>query len=273
MHLLYTTFVLFIITTCCILKIQGQCNEQCLTCPQMLNYTQLIATITNLAFTHLGYEETNDIVNLMPTLATDSFELYVGTLTGGNGNAFNPKDTQGLYYMYKNIVIPGLVGVENILVSTTFGCNSVVYEYISSFIHNETTYLMLPNLPITHKTVTVLQALIINFTSDGHFISEENVWDQAGVLHDLGFIPKYSWYGKGCKHLEDYDDDSDNWETTEEAKSLLKGKDHLKHCKRVRLPVVSAREVVEKRLDLTNPKIKFNQLYKNHHQQEVDVNE
>lgn len=141
---------------------------------------------------------TKDAAATMRTMVPEPYVNHVPTLTGGIGQ----KD---LFIFYRDHFIPSNPPSTSMrLLSRTVGVDRVVDEMLFSFEHTQAIPWMLPDVPPTHKKVSVALVAVVCIRG-GKLYHEHIYWDQASVLVQLGLLdPKLvpaSMKEKGMERL------------------------------------------------------------------------
>ena len=123
----------------------------------------------------------NDVEDLMETLAVDCSLDHVPTMTGGSGK----KRLKRFYTEFFASSRPKDFRTK--LVSRTVGTDRVVDELIVSFTHNLEVTWMLPGIPPTGKEVEIAMVVIVGIRG-GKICSQNVYWDQASVLLQVGLL-------------------------------------------------------------------------------------
>ena len=76
---------------------------------------------------------------------------------------------------------------RNVYLSETVGADTVVLEFVTTFVHDTEIDYLLPGIPPTGKQVEIPTVVIAKFQGDKLY-HEHIYWDQASVLVQLGLI-------------------------------------------------------------------------------------
>jgi carboxymethylenebutenolidase len=138
--------------------------------------------LARLLYEHLRQEfVTHDADATMETMVDTPYVNHVPTLTGGVGHDM-------LKRFYKYHFIPKLPQQRrNVYLSETVGADTVVLEFVTTFIHDTEIDYLLPGIPPTGKQVEIPTVVIAKFQGDKLY-HEHIYWDQASVLAQLGLI-------------------------------------------------------------------------------------
>lgn len=138
--------------------------------------------LARLLYAHLREEfVTHDPDATMATMVETPYVNHVPTLTGGVGHDM-------LKRFYKYHFIPKIpVQRNNRYLSETVGADTVVLEFVTTFVHDIEVDYLLPGIPPTGKTVEIPTVVIAKFEGDKLY-HEHIYWDQASVLVQLGLI-------------------------------------------------------------------------------------
>jgi carboxymethylenebutenolidase len=138
--------------------------------------------LARLLYEHLREEfVTHDADATMATMIDSPYVNHVPTLTGGVGHDM-------LKRFYKYHFIPKLPEKRrNTYLSETVGADTVVLEFVTTFIHDTEIDYLLPGIPPTGKEVQIPTVVIAKFQGDKLY-HEHIYWDQASILAQLGLI-------------------------------------------------------------------------------------
>ncbi len=135
-----------------------------------------------LLFEHLKYEfVTHDPDATMATMVESPYVNHVPTLTGGVGHDM-------LKRFYKYHFIPKLPEQRHsTYISEVVGADTIVLEFVTTFVHDTEIDYLLPGVPPTGKRVEIPTVLVAKFHGDKLY-NEHIYWDQASVLVQLGLL-------------------------------------------------------------------------------------
>ena len=138
--------------------------------------------LARLLYAHLREEfVTHDADATMATMIDTPYVNHVPTLTGGVGHDM-------LKRFYKYHFIPKLPEQRrNTYLSETVGADTVVLEFVTTFVHDTEIDYLLPGVPPTGKTVEIPTIVIAKFQGDKLY-HEHIYWDQASILVQLGLL-------------------------------------------------------------------------------------
>jgi carboxymethylenebutenolidase len=138
--------------------------------------------LARLLYEHLREEfVTHDADATMATMIDSPYVNHVPTLTGGVGHDM-------LKRFYKYHFIPKLPEKRrNTYLSETVGADTVVLEFVTTFVHDTEIDYLLPGIPPTGKEVQIPTVVIAKFQGDKLY-HEHIYWDQASILVQLGLI-------------------------------------------------------------------------------------
>jgi carboxymethylenebutenolidase len=138
--------------------------------------------LARLLYEHLREEfVTHDADATMATMIDTPYVNHVPTLTGGVGHDM-------LKRFYKYHFIPKMPEKRrNTYLSETVGADTVVLEFVTTFVHDTEIDYLLPGIPPTGKEVQIPTVVIAKFQGDKLY-HEHIYWDQASILAQLGLI-------------------------------------------------------------------------------------
>jgi carboxymethylenebutenolidase len=138
--------------------------------------------LVRLFYEHLRFEfVTHDPDATMATMVESPYVNHVPTLTGGVGHDM-------LKRFYKYHFIPKLPEERHsTYLSETVGADTVVLEFVTTFVHDVEIDYLLPGVAPTGKRVEIPTVVIAKFHGDKLY-HEHIYWDQASVLVQLGLI-------------------------------------------------------------------------------------
>jgi carboxymethylenebutenolidase len=124
---------------------------------------------------------TKDLEATMATMVKDPYVNHVPTNAGARGQ-------RALRAFYRDVFIPSWPpDVTMELLNRVVGPDQLVDELRATFTHSQRMDWFLPNVPPTHRKVTVDFVAVIGFRGD-KIATERIYWDQASVLRQVGLL-------------------------------------------------------------------------------------
>lgn len=124
---------------------------------------------------------TKDLEATMATMVDDPYVNHMPTNAGARGQ-------KALRAFYRDVFIPSWPpDVKTEVINRVVGADQLVDELRATFTHSKRMEWFLPNVPPTHKKLTVDFVAIIGFRS-GKIATERIYWDQASVLRQVGLL-------------------------------------------------------------------------------------
>ena len=128
-----------------------------------------------------GEFETKDVEATLATMVEDAYVNHVPVNTGGRG-----KDA--LRRFYRDVFIPSWPGdLETTQVNRVVGDGQLVDELRTVFTHSRPMNWFLPDVPPTHRRISMDIVVIVQFRGD-KIATERIYWDHAGVLRQAGLL-------------------------------------------------------------------------------------
>ena len=128
-----------------------------------------------------GEFETKDVEATLATMIEDAHVNHIPVNTGGRG-----KDA--LRGFYRDDFIPSWPeDLQMKPVNRVIGDGQLVDELHVTFTHNKPMPWFLPNIPPTHKKITVDFVVVVQFRGD-KLACERIYWDNATVLRQAGLL-------------------------------------------------------------------------------------
>jgi carboxymethylenebutenolidase len=128
-----------------------------------------------------GEFETKDVEATLATMIEDAHVNHIPVNTGGRG-----KDA--LRVFYRDDFIPAWPeDLQMKPVNRVIGDGQLVDELHVTFTHNKPMPWFLPNIPPTHKKITVDFVVVVQFRGD-KLACERIYWDHATVLRQAGLL-------------------------------------------------------------------------------------
>lgn len=124
--------------------------------------------------------EVKDVDQTLATMVDEPYLLFLGSLTGGAGQA-------GVRRFYTGMIsqLPSDLAWE--LISRTVGANQIVIESILTFTHNVPVDWLIPGIAPTNKILEI--PIVLIFTFENRVLASERIyWDQASVLVQLDLL-------------------------------------------------------------------------------------
>ena len=128
-----------------------------------------------------GEFETKDVEATLETMVEDAYVNHMPVNTGGRG-----KDA--LRAFYRDDFIPSWPDdLQMTPVNRVVGEGQLVDELHLTFTHSKPMPWFLPQVPPTHKKVTVDIVVVVQFRGD-KLACERIYWDHAAVLRQVGLL-------------------------------------------------------------------------------------
>ena len=128
-----------------------------------------------------GEFETKDVEATLATMVEDAYVNHMPVNTGGRGKA-------ALRAFYRDDFIPAWPhDVQMIPVNRVIGAGQLVDEIRATFTHDRPMPWLLPNVPPTHKKITMDIVVVVQFRGD-KLACERIYWDHASVLRQVGLL-------------------------------------------------------------------------------------
>ena len=128
-----------------------------------------------------GEFETKDVEATLATMVEDAYVNHVPVNTGGRGKA-------ALRAFYRDDFIPGWPDdVQMTPVNRVVGTGQLVDEIRTTFTHDRPMPWLLPNVPPTHKKITMDIVVVVQFRGD-KLACERIYGDHGSVLRQVGLL-------------------------------------------------------------------------------------
>ena len=128
-----------------------------------------------------GEFETKDVEETLATMVADASVTHMPVNTGGRGK-------EALRIFYRDDFIPSWPDdLEMKPVNRVVGDAQLVDELHVTFTHSKPMNWFLPNVPPTHKKITVDFVVVVQFRGD-KLACERIYWDHAAVLRQAGLL-------------------------------------------------------------------------------------
>jgi carboxymethylenebutenolidase len=128
-----------------------------------------------------GKFETRDVEATLATMVDDAYVNHMPVNTGGRGK-------EALRAFYRDEFIPSWPEDTQITpVNRVVGAGQLVDELHAEFTHSRPMPWFLPNVPPTHKRISVDFVVVVEFRGD-KLACERIYWDHAGVLQQVGLL-------------------------------------------------------------------------------------
>ena len=128
-----------------------------------------------------GEFDSKDVEATLATMVEDAYVNHMPVNTGGRG-----KDA--LRVFYRDDFIPSWPGdLQTTPMNRVVGKGQLVDELRMSFSHSKPMRWFLPNIPPTHKKITVEFVVVVQFRAD-KIDCERIYWDHASVLRQAGLL-------------------------------------------------------------------------------------
>ena len=129
-----------------------------------------------------GEFETKDVEATLETMVEDAYVNHMPVNTGGRGK-------EALRAFYRDDFIPSWPDdLQMTPVNRVVGEGQLVDELHLTFTHSKPMPWFLPQVPPTHKKVTVDIVVVVQFRGD-KLACERIYWDHATVLRQVGLLP------------------------------------------------------------------------------------
>jgi carboxymethylenebutenolidase len=128
-----------------------------------------------------GEFETKDVEATLATMVEDAYVNHMPVNTGGHGKA-------ALRVFYRDDFIPSWPDdLKTTTINRIVGPGQLVDELHQIFTHSKPMRWFLPNVPPTHKTITLDLVVVVQFRGD-KLACERIYWDHATVLRQVGLL-------------------------------------------------------------------------------------
>ena len=128
-----------------------------------------------------GEFETRDVEATLATMVDDAYVNHMPVNTGGRGK-------EALRAFYRDEFIPSWPeDTQMTPVNRVVGAGQLVDELHVEFTHNRPMPWFLPNVPPTHKRISVDFVVVVQFRGD-KLACERIYWDHASVLRQVGLL-------------------------------------------------------------------------------------
>ena len=128
-----------------------------------------------------GEFETKDVEATLETMVEDAYVNHMPVNTGGRGK-------EALRAFYRDDFIPSWPDdLQMTPVNRVVGEGQLVDELHLTFTHSKPMPWFLPQVPPTHKKVTVDIVVVVQFRGD-KLACERIYWDHAAVLRQVGLL-------------------------------------------------------------------------------------
>jgi len=128
-----------------------------------------------------GEFETRDVEATLATMVEDAYVNHMPVNTGARGK-------EALRAFYRDDFIPSWPeDVQMTPVNRVVGTAQLVDELHCEFTHSRPMPWFLPNLPPTHKRISVDFVVVVQFRGD-KLACERIYWDHASVLRQVGLL-------------------------------------------------------------------------------------
>ena len=126
-----------------------------------------------------GEFETKDVEATLATMVEDAYVNHMPVNTGGRG-----KDA--LRRFYRDVFIPSWPDdLQTTPVNRVVGDGQLVDELHMTLTHSRPMNWLLPDVPPTHKRITMDVVVVVQFRGD-KIACERIYWDHASVLRQVG---------------------------------------------------------------------------------------
>jgi carboxymethylenebutenolidase len=131
---------------------------------------------------HLKAEfETKDVEATMATMVEDTYVNHIPVNTGGRG-----KDAVRAFYRH-DFIPSWPEDLRTTPTNRVVGAEQLVDELHMTFTHSRPMPWLLPNVPPTHRPITMEVVVVAQFR--GNKIATERIyWDHAAVLRQAGLL-------------------------------------------------------------------------------------
>jgi carboxymethylenebutenolidase len=128
-----------------------------------------------------GEFETKDVEATLATMVDDAYVNHMPVNTGGRGK-------EKLRIFYRDDFIPSWPeDLDMTPVNRVVGDGQLVDELHVTFTHSKPMNWFLPNVPPTHKKITVDFVVVVQFRGD-KLACERIYWDHAAALRQAGLL-------------------------------------------------------------------------------------
>ena len=137
-----------------------------------------------------GEFETKDVEATLGTMVEDAYVNHMPVNTGGRG-----KDA--LRRFYRDVFIFSWPNdLETTQVNRVVGDGQLVDELHMTLTHSRPMNWLLPDVPPTHKRITMDVVVVVQFRGD-KIACERIYWDHASVLRQVGLLKDWTLPGGG----------------------------------------------------------------------------
>jgi carboxymethylenebutenolidase len=131
---------------------------------------------------HLKCEfETKDVEATLATMVEDPYVNHMPVNTGGRGK-------EALRAFYRDDFIPSWPeDLHTTPMNRVVGTGQLVDELHMTFTHSRAMPWLLPNVPPTHRPMTMDVVVVVQFRGD-KIACERIYWDHAAILRQAGLL-------------------------------------------------------------------------------------
>jgi carboxymethylenebutenolidase len=128
-----------------------------------------------------GEFEIKDVEATLATMVEDAFVNHMPVSTGGRGKA-------ALRAFYRDDFIPSWPDdLQMAPLNRVVGEGQLVDELHLTFTHSKPMPWLLPNVPATHRKISMDVVVVVQFRGD-KLACERIYWDHAAVLRQVGLL-------------------------------------------------------------------------------------